>query len=710
MNQPIYSSSVEYLKRDNQGFILRSGKFTVYYNQPEIEGSKNMIIIYTVETAIDSKNNGIATSIVNGTQLMPIHTTRDKKISYRDTMTEFQIEFLTKTTWGTIESRFIAYRTHPGLFRWFAYIVPEQQYLTIADNPPECAFYPNWHRIKKYCAQIGPASGLIYFYDRDMDVTALYFEDYTSLNDLYRLTGFENPFNSGPDTGWSEGAVTLPIWGHPEPYSVYFTKAPAPVPKEKIYQKYEIRDTSGRFGYQRPVRLTVPRGKKICINDAYLYLTSEFGTNSAAVCKKFVEMLAVVYQYIPKPPMETIDWANDIVPKLIESLNDPGNWSKPTNGVEYLTAYVKDRRGPYGELITQLEILVPLLHYLKKHPEQKTAQQIVSKLEKTIPTFWDDKLKTFSDGIAPVSSTQSGWYYFFPGMQMSDLAKLGNPDAIRMFQGTRDFYLKVGKQFNYQFAFFNWETGEEWHMYEYDVTGMFINLMMDYYDMSHGKDTECLEAAKKAAEVVAGLEFQYAYELNYTASGAVGLYRLYQVTGDERYRDLAYIPLANTLRWASLWECDYGVGEHIRTFWSFCPTPGNHCMAECENHHCRRYLKDFYRLASQDLTPEVKQLLSDSWKYGPMQSYYTMPPILIKSGAKWSLVKEGSEETGGDSRGLWSIDYSSYVPLEDAHMGWCREPNWNDKNPKNGTVGQEIYGAGGPIWYALWQDENLTKF
>jgi len=31
------------------------------------------------------------------------------------------------------------------------------------------------------------------------------------------------------------------------------------------------------------------------------------------------------------------------------------------------------------------------------------------------------------------------------------------------------------------------------------------------------------------------------------------------------------------------------------------------------------------------------------------------------------------------------------------------------KCAKPGVVGQEIYGAGGPIWYAVWQDELTAE-
>ena len=52
------------------------------------------------------------------------------------------------------------------------------------------------------------------------------------------------------------------------------------------------------------------------------------------------------------------------------------------------------------------------------------------------------------------------------------------------------------------------------------------------------------------------------------------------------------------------------------------------------------------------------------------------------------------------------------IPLEDIRAGWGTDIEWWQNNAKLGVVGQEIYGAGGPIWYALWQDEvnpSLSK-
>jgi hypothetical protein len=45
------------------------------------------------------------------------------------------------------------------------------------------------------------------------------------------------------------------------------------------------------------------------------------------------------------------------------------------------------------------------------------------------------------------------------------------------------------------------------------------------------------------------------------------------------------------------------------------------------------------------------------------------------------------------------------IPLEDFRVGWGTDIEWWQNSAKPGVVGQEIYGAGGPIWYAVWQDE-----
>ena len=216
-----------------------------------------------------------------------------------------------------------------------------------------------------------------------------------------------------------------------------------------------------------------------------------------------------------------------------------------------------------------------------------------------------------------------------------------------------------------------------------------------------------LAAARAAADKLADRCLDLGWQVNMSAAGAVGCEQLYQATGQQRYRDLAYIPLANTLLQAWLWEGDYGIGEHTTTFWAFSGCPAAPCSAEFENHRTRLALRQYLELAGKDLPPAVASMLEDGWKRGLTQSRFCLPPLLVAAGATPFIAGEGKTQTN-----CGEVRYDQMIPLEDIRAGWGTDIEWWQNNAKLGVVGQEIYGAGGPIWYALWQDEvnpSLSK-
>lgn len=84
-----------------------------------------------------------------------------------------------------------------------------------------------------------------------------------------------------------------------------------------------------------------------------------------------------------------------------------------------------------------------------------------------------------------------------------------------------------------------------------------------------------------------------------------------------------------------------------------------------------------------------------------MQSRYTLPPYLMQANASKYAAAEGRMETD-----CGKIDYNQMIPLEDFRVGWCTDLDWWNNNAKLGVVGQEIYGAGRMIWYAIWQNKE----
>jgi hypothetical protein len=225
-------------------------------------------------------------------------------------------------------------------------------------------------------------------------------------------------------------------------------------------------------------------------------------------------------------------------------------------------------------------------------------------------------------------------------------------------------------------------------------------VLMALYELSGGQDRPCLDAAKAAAAKLRERCLDVEWEAHMTAAGIIGCEKLYRATSDPAYRALAYIPLANVLRECWLWECDYGVGQIVTTFWGVCPCPAAPGSAEFEAHRVRLHFKDYVRLTQGELPRNVTAMLDDAWQRGPTQSRFSLPPLLVQAGGAQHLAAEGRSQTNcGEMR------YDQMIPVEDFRVGWGTDLEWWQNNAKLGVVGQEIYGAGGPLWYALWQDE-----
>ncbi len=706
-------AKVELIERTDKSFVLQTGEYMVKYAPFESEDGKAWVTI----AHRNKPNTAIGTKLANGhffdiTDLGqdlaykwdPPRKNYDmfRGLSYAETSEQITITLKSHRHWADLTGTIIAYKKHPGLLRWSV------EADTIADKAfnvepePECYFmvhnktgwHPSPHNSTRYMVQRGPASGIVYFRDVPMGTDVFYFQDFSSLNDLYRLTGFANPFEY-PAEG-SPGAVRM---GKTESEfqmaSIDGKKINPPKPFDHTPKPYH------RFGYHRPKGFRIPQGTKLVIDDTYLYLKPSKKKGNISVCKTFVESLATVYKYIYKPPMVKTDWANETVPQMCSDIMRPEN-SSYKNGFFYPRAYVN-----YEHEDTQLwtvgNLLLPLIDYVEKYPQHKDAVELKNRLEKTLPTFYDKELNLISNGLPPL--TPGGYQHHVWGMeaitQVAEIARAGNKDAQKMIRDFKPNFMKLAKDMDYMFIeYARYSDSAVKGHYLFDMGSSFAMTMLTLYELSDGKDTECLKAAKATVNTLEDRCMDLSWEMNFTPRFAYVCQWLYEITGEERYRELGWIPVANLLRWVWLWECDYGVGEHTTTFWGMCGTPSNPNSCEYESSVARRMMKEYVKMAGDYLSDDIALLLNDCWKRGMTQSRFAMPPYIVQAGGAKYIAKEGHTETNcGDVR------YDQMLPLEDVNVGWGTDLAWFDNNGKSGVVGQEIYGASGPIWYALWQNE-----
>jgi hypothetical protein len=715
--QPV-STDVCLVKSDPNSFTLNSGEYVVSYARNQkgegwIKISRQDIAGPSIATKgangehLNVTDFGAGEGSIYGWQHIRKDSKMFRSLSCKDSNDAITITIETSRAWSDFKTILTAYKKYPGLIHWNVTASTKIETAFSGSSQPDCQFLMNntateWdqlvtHQVARYMVQRGPESGIVYFRDVPMNSFVFYFEDFSSLNDLYKLTGSENPYDY-PVVG-NGGAVRM---GQAE--SDFQMASPDGTNVQKPKAWTEKLESFDRFGYYRPASVRIPEGKKIVLSDTYLYLRPALATDNVTICRNFIEMLSHVYQYIYKPPLIKTDWAGEIAPRMIKDILRPENLSVNQDGIIVPRAYVGYEHADQ-QLWTVIQLLHPLELYVKQFPKDANAKILRDGLNNALPRFYDKDYKGFNNGPAPlpIDLFFTIVYIVNPGIAVADTALLGNENAKMMLTGFRDKLIEMGKKCDYVFADV-WlkDFSKQKSFYAMDGTGAYAYMLIAIYELSGGKDKECLEAAKAAVEKIKDRCLDYSWEVNQSAASIIACEKLYQITKDPHYRDILQITLANTLRHAWLWECDYGLGEKATTFWAMSGCPAAPCSAEYEAHRTRFHFRQYLELAGTSVSAELKSMLADSWKIGMTQSRTAIPPLMIKAGAQQYIAKDGMSQTN-----CGGIDQAQMIPLEDVRVGWGTDMEWWQNNAKLGVVGQEIYGAGGPIWYALWQQDEL---
>lgn len=527
-------------------------------------------------------------------------------------------------------------KSDPGLMRWRCSLQNAAGF-SIAGSGPECSFYD---RERKQ--------------EMSVPVQAL-------------LRQF--PYCAGIAFGYDPSAVQGGIF-----YFQNFTSLNDYFSCEQVAPRECVTINSSGFGYERPSNYRPLRQESTVITDAYLYLSAGLATSESSIAADLIAALARVYAVMEKPPLEENDW-QEISRHLLIDLQD-SRCQATVSGDLYFRSYVAVPRLNRAEAITQLDILEGLTRYEKAYGDVTTLDETLSQ---NLYRFYNQQHHTMVND-APNEGVQEGdsWYAIHIHLALSRLAKWGDVNARTLLFLSIEKLVAFAKAVNYEFpVFFRYGDNSAISGSEPDATGGFIYIMLDAYELSRNADY--LHEAKAAAEHLAGHNFNYAYEAHFTAATCAALARLYRLTSEPRYLDMSYMPFANLMALSWLWECDYGYAKDYRTFFGLAPMAGAGVITMMEQHHSWTYLREYRDLVGQELPSGMQNLLQGFIAYTPMVLKYSLPPFL-PSAAFFS------GPTVYESYNVATLQ----IPLEDLREGW----------QKSGSLGQQLYGAGGPLIFA----------
>ncbi|RNL51685.1 hypothetical protein [Pedobacter jejuensis] len=493
-----------------------------------------------------------------------------------------------------------------------------------------------------HVSQVGTRTGLLYFSLPDRALRVLYFQNLTELSNYADQTG--------TSLGGTVGGL-LPEIG-------------LALPKSK----------------ETPLE----SGKAVTLSDATVAF--KIGdTKMADQAVDYLNMLSSIYLRIPRPDTHYLHWPEILEKGLKDLVENPGCWSM-VGGNSYLNAYVSDYETP-PEIMVQLAVLLPLVDYVEWSGKRV---KVMETIKKGLAPFYDEKLKTLvrwhpaaedklkGEEEQKMPMVMDSWYLHHPLLNLSRLALKGDKEAEKLFLDSIGYAIKVARKFKYQWpVFYKMDTLEvikaetkEGEGGEQDVAGLYAHVMLQAYELTGAE--KYLKEAETAAKKLGKVGYKIMYQANNTAFGAGALLRLSKITGNKLYLDLSYRCLASIFENVQLWDCNYGFGKSIPTFFALFPLSDAPYTAAYEEQEVFCAFHDYLNHAEDmEILPSVRLLCSEYIRYLVERAPYYYPPMLNKE------MISNEVKTGEVNRNLW-------IALEDIHDG----------TEQSGAVGQEVYGAG----------------
>lgn len=506
-------------------------------------------------------------------------------------------------------------------------------------------------------AQATPVAGSsVFVADKGMRADVLYFEDYTALSLFFNAT------NTDP----TQGSFTYPNASTESPVGV----------------------SGSQFGYELPGAglISLPLKQWLPLVDTYIAI-GPMKSGQPQQASQYLSDTDGIVRLIGTPKEPAPKWGG-IAGREIGNLSDGSNWDSD-EGRRYLKSYVSDSRNS-PELITQLSALLGLreLAHIGKD-RSDTASKMMSTLDADLPTFFDARCGMMTNSLAKGAgiATEESWYDLTNLISLLELARLGDSAARNHLVASMPSTIKLAHKVGYVFPMQIQCPGLEVSgPSQRDVAGGYAYLMLGLYEMTH--QHSYLSEAQRAIAHLLGYGFFLSYELHLTAYGAAAAAELAGMFPHKvEYRRAVEVSLANFFNSVRLWDCGYGLcakgGYH--TYMGVNPLPWSDYIAMREQYEAWLALRDFQTQTSADRTPgwmkPAVDLVNRFETATPKTMVYALPTMLPKAAAA-TTPSEYSFVTRNQVK--WDI------PLEDLREGIAT----------SGIIGQEIYGAGGPLVFA----------
>ncbi len=500
-----------------------------------------------------------------------------------------------------------------------------------------------------YVTQTGPTSGLAYLsVTKPTDSSLLYFQNFSALNDYFQTTQTE-PSDS-VSTQWPEVGFALPTATSP-----------------------------------------LAAGTEITLSDAFLYLSATVPQSEFEAADQFLDAMASIYQYLPKPETQYYHWPK-AAERTIQALSESADCGRMIQKQYYLNAYVDATQKP-PESMVQLAILVPLWDYQHwvEHPVP-----LVESLQKNLPSFYDEKQQTlmrwlpggkFTEEKESRSEEQDptkidSWYLLHTLMNLGRLADLGNSQAKELLFNSLEFVIRAAHHFNYDWpVFYNIRTLEvikaetdKGKGGELDVAGLYTHVMVQAHGFSN--EQRYLDEAIASAERLRGKGFELLYQSNITLMSALTLAKLWKITENRLYFDMSRLGVANVIARLWIWDCRFGFGKDRNTFLGVSPLRDAPYLAAYEEGEIVATMVNYIKEVGRDVPDSIRLFFSEYMKFLLHRGRYYYPE---------ELSAESVSQSPKEGRLIRDLP----IPLEDMPTGWKQA----------GAVGQEVYG--GALAYIL---------